>query len=241
MDNIKLGIDETQEDEMVLGNIFPYTLYNAWYFPKRMMEFYYKYVRFKNISLKTAQCWKRGYDYLIRKITFNMKGKQLILKNPANTARVKFLINLFPEAKFIHLYRNPFIVYLSAQHFYKKTMEKFMFQSVPSDLIEENMIKIYKDMMTSYFNEKKLIPNKNLVEIKFEDLEVDPIGQLKKIYSQLSLSGFKKNKLKFAYYLKQLSSYKKNRFQLKKEIMDIIKEKLSFTIDKWNYNVPDLT
>ena len=241
MDNMKMGIDETQEDEMALGNIFPYTLYNAWYFPKRMMEFYYKYVRFKNISIKAAQSWKKGYDYLIRKTTFNMKGKQLILKNPANTARIKFLLDLYPEAKFIHLYRNPFIVYLSTRHFYKKTMEKFMFQSVPSELIEENIIKIYKDLMKCYFNEKKSIPDKNLIEMKFEDLEVEPIDQLKKIYTTFNLSGFEKNKLKFTHYLERLKNYKKNRFQLKKKVIDKVKEHWSFTIDKWNYNVPDLT
>ena len=169
-----------------------------------------------------------------------MKGKQLILKNPANTGRIKFLLDLYPEAKFIHLYRNPFIVYLSTRHFYKKTMEKFMFQSVPSEIIEENFIKIYKDIMKCYFKEKKSIPDKNLVEMKFEDLEVEPIDQLKKIYTTFNFSGFEKNKLKFACYLEKLNNYKKNRFQLKEEVIEMVKEHWGFTIDKWNYNVPDL-
>ena len=239
MDNIKMGIEETQEDEMALGNIFPYTLYNAWYFPKRMIEFYYKYIRFKNISKKVAQSWKQGYDYLIRKTTFNMKRKQLILKNPANTARIKFLLNLYPEAKFIHLYRNPFIVYLSTRHFYKKTMENFMFQNVPSELIEENIIKIYKDMMKCYYNEKKSIPDKNLVEIKFEDLELNPIKQLKNIYTTLNLPGFEINKTRFINYLNKLKNYTKNKFELTKEIIIRVKQNWGFTLNKWNYQIPD--
>lgn len=238
MDNMKMGVDETQEDEMALGNIFPYTLYNAWYFPKRMMEFYYRYVRFRNIPKKTIRSWKQGYDYLIRKTTLNMEGKQILLKNPANTARIKFLLTLYPDAKFIHIYRNPYIVYLSTRHFYKKTMEKFMFQNVSSDLIERNFIKIYEDMMKCYFNEKKLIPKENLVEVKFEELEQDPINQLNKIYSTFNLSGFEINKERFSRYLEGLKNYKKNIFQLKDRDLDIVRKYWSFTINKWNYKVP---
>ncbi|NVM37933.1 MAG: sulfotransferase [Candidatus Lokiarchaeota archaeon] len=238
MDNIKMGIDETQEDEMALSNIFPHTLYNAWYFPKRMMEFYYKYVRFKNISKKVTHRWKRSYDYLIRKTTFNMKGKRLLLKNPTNTARIKFILESYPEAKFIHIYRNPYTVYLSTRHFYRISMEKFMFQDVSSEIIQENIIKIYKDMMKCYFNEKKLISKNNLVEIKFEELELNPIGQLKKIYNTFNLSGLEKNKLKFENYLEELKEYKKNRFQLSKMVLNLVKKHWSFTIDKWNYNIP---
>ena len=168
-----------------------------------------------------------------------MNGKRLISKNPPNTARIKFLIDLFPEAKFIHIYRNPYTVYLSTRHFYRKTMEKFKFQRISSELIEENMIKIYKDMMKTYFNEYKLIPKGNLVEIKFEDLEVDPIGQLKKIYLELNLSGFEENRIRFQNYLDQIKTYSKNKFQLDNKTIKKIQKNWDFTINKWGYKVPD--
>jgi hypothetical protein len=239
MDNMKMGVDEAQEDEMALANIFPYTLYNAWYFPKRMMEFYFKYLRFKNISSKVLKKWKDGYMYLLKTTTINMDGKRLVSKNPPNTARIKFLLKMFPEAKFIHIYRNPYTVYLSTRHFYRKTMEKFTFQRVPSEMIEDNIIKIYKDMMKTYFDEYKLIPKGNLVEIKFEDLEEDAVGQLKKIYFELNLSGFEENKQRFQNYLDQIKNYSKNVFTLNDEMINKIQKNWDFTIKKWGYNVPD--
>ena len=241
MDNMRMGVGETQEDEMALGNLFPYTLYNAWYFPKRMMEFYHKYVRFKNISPRVKKIWKNGYDYLLRKSTFNMKGKRLVLKNPANTARIKFLLELCPEAKFIHIFRNPYTVYLSTRHFYRKTMENFMFQNVSGELIEESIIKIYNDMMKCYFNEKKLIPEGNLVEVKFEDLEVDAIVQLKMIYDTLNLPGFNRNESKFQTYLNQQKNYTKNKFSLTKRTKKMVEKNWGFAINKWNYKIPELT
>lgn len=239
MDNMKMGVDEAQEDEMALANIFPYTLYNAWYFPKRMMEFYYKYLRFKNISPIVSKEWKKGYISLLKKTTINMDGKRLVSKNPPNTARIKFLLNLFPEAKFIHIYRNPYTVFLSTRHFYRKTMERFTFQRVSSESIEENIFKIYKDLMKTYFNEYKLIPKGNLVEIKFENLETDAIGQLKKIYSELNLSGFEKNKNRFQNYLDQIETYSKNKFQLDNNTIKKVEQNWDFTIKKWEYGIPD--
>jgi len=241
MDNIRMGVDETQEDEMALGNLFPYSLYNAWYFPKRMMEYYYKYLRFKDIPPKVLKRWKKGYTYLLKSSTLNMKGKRLILKNPANTARIKFLVNLFPNAKFIHIYRNPYKVYLSTRYFYRKTTEKFMVQNVSGNLIASNIFEIYKDLMKSYFNEKDIIPTGNLVEIKFEDLETDAIGQLKKIYDTLNLPEFDRNKSEFEKYLDQQSDYKKNRFQFSKGVIDKIEKNWGFTIKKWGYKIPEST
>ncbi|MHA2430527.1 MAG: sulfotransferase family protein, partial [Promethearchaeota archaeon] len=207
MDNMKMGIFKPQEDEMALGNLFPYSFYNALYFPKRMMEYYSKYVQFKNVSPRLTKKWKYSYDYLLKTATLNMRGKQLVLKNPVNTARIKILLEMYPEAKFIHIYRNPYIIYLSTRHFYRKALEAFMFQNVSNELIEDNIIKIYKKMMISYFKEKKLIPGNNLIDIKFEDLESDTIRQLKRIYNKLNLQGFNKSKKRFVNYLEQIKSY----------------------------------
>src|SRR5665648_1005332 len=104
-----------------------------------------------------------------------MKGKRLILKNPANTARIKLLLELYPEAQFIHIYRNPYVVYMSTKHFYNKMVQAFTFQKISDADLEDHILWIYKRMMESYFEEKKLIPKGNLVEIKFENLESEPL------------------------------------------------------------------
>jgi hypothetical protein len=95
-------------------------------------------------------------------------------------------------------------------------------------------------MMNSYFKEKKLIPSNNLIDIKFEDLESDTIGQLERIYNKLNLQGFDKNKNRFEIYLEQIKSYKKNKFQMDDRILNLIEKNWRFTIDKWNYKIPEL-
>ena len=238
MDNMEMDVNNPQEEEMALGNLFPYSFYNGFYFPQRTMEYFFKYIRFKNTSIKVLEQWKKVYYYLIKKATLNMSGRQLILKNPANTARIKLLLDLFPNAKFIHIYRNPYIVYASMRNFYKKTIEGFMLQSVPEKQIENNIFSLYKQLMISYFKEKQLIPHGNLIELKFEDFEVNTMKELNRIYSELDITGFQRAKNKMAFYLSSLSDYKKNIYHLPHEIITSIKRKWDFTIQKWDYDIP---
>jgi hypothetical protein len=239
MDNMRMRVDTAQEEEMALGNMFPYSFYNGFYFPKRMMEYYYKYIRFKNIPNTIIENWKKVYTMLLQKATLFMQGRRLVLKNPANTGRIKFLLDLYPDAKFIHIYRNPFVVYASTRHFYRKVVEYFMLQKITREEIEENIFKIYRNLMSSYFHEKRLIPEENLIEVKFEDLEKNAIEQIENIYSELQLFGFERAKLKIKYYLKSLADYKKNKFYLSQEVTDKIANQWKFTINKWDYDFPD--
>lgn len=238
MDNMKMGVNKPQEEEMALGNLFPYSFYNGFYFPKKMMEYFYKYIRFKNISLKVKEQWKKVYHYMVKKTTLNMGGKRLVLKNPANTARIRFLLELFPKAKFVHIYRNPYVVYASMRNFYRKTIEGFMLHNVKEKEIENNILSVYKQMMISYFKEKSLIPDGNLIELKFENFENDTINQLNGIYSGLEIDGFERAKLKFLSYINSLKNYKKNSYLISQNAIDKIKQHWSFTIKKWQYDIP---
>jgi len=238
MDSMKMGIYKAQEEEMALGNMFPYSFYNGWYFPRRMLEFYFKYVRFNQISISLREQWRRIYDYLLKKATLFMKGRRLVLKNPVNTARIKFLLDLYPNAKFIHIYRNPYQVYASTRHFYKTTVEAFMLQNITEEEIENNIFEIYSKMMHSYFIESKQIPKGNLVELKFEDLEKDPIFQLQRIYDTLNLNGYLQAEPRFLKYIQSVKSYKRNKFNYSRGLIDKVMEHWDFTIEKWGYDVP---
>ena len=238
MDNMEMGLDFPQEEEMALGNLIPFSFYNALYFPEKLMENYYKYICLDHLSKKVLEKWQNAYLYLLRKTTLKVKGKQLILKNPANTARIGLLLKLFPNAKFIHIYRNPYVVFLSMKNFYETTLKQFMLQDVSMNEIENYILTIYKYIMEKYFREKKLIPKENLIEVKFEDLEEDPIGILGLIYEHLGLKGFNNARNKFEKYLLLLKNYKKNIYEFTRDTLYTIKEYWKFTIKHWKYKFP---
>jgi hypothetical protein len=56
-----------------------------------------------NIPKNVIEEWKEIYLYLLKKETLYRDGKRLVLKNPANTARVTLLLEMFPNARFVHI------------------------------------------------------------------------------------------------------------------------------------------
>ncbi len=238
MDNMRISINRPQEEELAMANLSPASFYNAFYFPNKILYNFNKYVKFEDPNPKIRKEWEETYRGLLKKATYNMGGKQLVLKNPSNMGRIKIILEMFPKAKFIHIYRNPYIVYLSTLNFYQEAIKFFMLQKISNSQIKKNVRIIYKKMMQSYFKQRELIPTENLVEIKFEELEKAPLKLLKNIYDTLNLKGFKKNKEKFVSYLQSISGYEKNTYLITKNVISVITKSWSSIIQKLDYSIP---
>ena len=239
MDNVELSAELPQEEEYALGNVGLHCFYHGWYFPKNMKQYFRQFVLFNNLSPQIQTQWQATYLRILQKATYKMDGKQLILKNPANTARIKTLLEMFPEAQFIHIYRNPYAVFASTRNLYCKLLPSLGLQKVSDREIENNIILFYREIMTKFFEDKNLIPQANLIEIKYEDLAVNSIDVLEQIYRQLNISGFDRKKARFARYVKARSRYQSNQYFLSQEDKDRVAKNWGFTIDKWQYSVPN--
>jgi len=110
MDNVEMAVDYPYEEEYAVANICPYSFYHGWYFPRRMRHYFNRYALMQAPSREITG-WKTIYDYLLRKVAYAAGQPRLLLKNPCNTARVKELLELYPDAKFVHIYRNPYHVF----------------------------------------------------------------------------------------------------------------------------------
>jgi hypothetical protein len=236
-DDVDLAADFPQEDEYALGNLSPYSYYNGWLFPNNM-ELYNNYVDFEHVSEKEIEEFKSIFMYYVKKLTLNYKGKQLVLKNPSNTARIKHLLTLFPNAKFIHIYRNPYHVYLSMKRMIEKEMTLQCLQRPPPwNEIEMSMVDLYNRMYTKYFNEKRLIPKGNLIEIRYEDFLQNPLSHMEQVYSLFQISGFDTLKPIFKHYISSQKKIKTASYTFDDKLKEHIHSSLKNTIDLWNYMV----
>ncbi len=238
-DNVRLNPDFPQEEEFTLGSKHPSSFYYFWFFPKKTLEFYDKFISLKNINSGQLENWKRDYKTLIKKACLNTGKPVFLSKNPPNTARIKLLLEMFPNAKFIHIYRNPVLVFLSTMKFYTTMMPHLQFHSISEERLQEYIIEVYKNLMHQFLYDKKLIPEKNFIELRFEDLESKPLAKIEKIYNKLDLPGFNSAKLAFERYIEATSGYKKNKHKIKKDTLEKVKDEWSFTMKKWNYDIPE--
>ena len=236
-DNVPLGADLPQEEEYAMGNLCPYSFYNGWCFP-RNMEFYYRFVCMEDVPQRAIDEWKNVYLYYLKKILFLHPGKHLLLKNPANTGRIKLLLEMFPDAKFIHIYRNPYHVFLSMKRDIEAEMSLYCVQKPKDDeVIEAEMVKLYLQMFRKYFEEKKLIPEGNLVEVRYEDFIAEPLKETERVHKELSLPGFEEHKTIFKNYIAEQKKIKPHSYTFDEELKEKIYKYWRYTIDRWGYDV----
>ncbi|MDZ7820331.1 MAG: sulfotransferase [Candidatus Marinimicrobia bacterium] len=112
--------------------------------------------------------------YLLKNISLYNEGKPLLLKNPHNTSRVKELLELFPDAKFIFLHRDPYTTFTSMMHLFNTVVRTQFFQKISDAEIRELVIHIFRGTLRKYVNDRSLIPEGNLMEVAYSDLSDDP-------------------------------------------------------------------
>ena len=238
MDEIRVQADGPYEEEAAIAVFFPWSFFHCLHFPKNAEEQYLKSIHFQGLSSEEIEEWKKRYLNFMKSVVFSNNGKRLLLKNPANTTRIKTLLEIFPNARFVHIYRNPYKVYFSTVKMRNNVLEKLALQNGSKVEIEKQVINNYKRVMKTFFEQKKLIPKDRYVEVKYEDLVKNPVKQVKNIYSKLDLTGIKNAMPGVHRYLEDKKDYKTNVYKIDKKVLDHIYKNWRFTIDKWGYNPP---
>lgn len=239
-DKVTLGKDTSQEEEMALGNMGNICSYYSLYFPQSAQKEYRRAILLEGVSVKEKEDFAQRYCYFLKKLMLDgNEGKRLLLKNPANTgARIGFLKKLFPRAQFIHIYRNPFEVFVSMINNVKKTLPIWNLQPYSEDPIEKDILENYVLMYQRFFKEADLLARDDLYQLSFENLERDPVAEIKKIYEQLNLSGFDVARPSIEDYCQELTGYEKNNHSISERQMDLIRHKWAFTLKHWGYDLP---
>jgi omega-hydroxy-beta-dihydromenaquinone-9 sulfotransferase len=235
-DGIAMGMRETAEEEFALCSLTGRNMSMGWVFPRRAEQFD-RYFTFREASDEEVAEWKSALTGFVRKLSFKYK-RPLILKSPANTGRIRLLLELFPDARFIHIHRNPYDVFPSILHTYHKGAPWVTLQRPEFDGLEERILRQNREVFEAFFEERSLIPAGRFHEVSFAALEADPVGQVQRIYEGLGLPDFSDVEPRLRRYVASLSGYKKNTFpELSAQMRDRIAHEWRRWFDEWGYAI----
>ncbi len=238
IDNIPVNPDSPQEDEIAIANMTDLSFYHGIYFPRAFSTFLGRGLFFDGCSEREVDEWKHRFTYLMRKLTKLQDGRPMLIKNPVYTGRFALLQEMFPGAKFIHIHRNPYEVFLSMRNFYKKLFAEFALQPYDHVDIDETILSVYDRMMSAYEEDAKLIDPERLVEMRYDALDDHPLASIERIYETLNLPGFEDAKPKFEAYLASVRNFEKNKFAYADEAAAKVESRLSCYLEKWGYTRP---
>jgi hypothetical protein len=235
-DNMKLDVTTPSETEFSFVNMSSYSPSMCFFFPEKINH-YRKYAELEDIPIKHREKWIKDLLLLYKKLQLKNPSNQLLIKNPTDTGRIKILLELFPNAKFIHLYRNPYEIFPSSQRMFKFFLNAFSLQKPKFDF-DAFLLENYRILYQLYFETIKLIPEGNLIEVSYEELVQDPVCELEEIYHKLSIPGFKESKKNFVNYIESLAGYQVHKYTFTKEDKRRIYSEWKLTIDRYGYEKP---
>ena len=91
-------------------------------------------------------------------------------------------------------------------------------------------------MYDSFFNERVLIPEGDFCEVEFEQLDREPIAEIRRIYTTLGLPEFDAIANKLSAYVDSLKGYQKNTFSsLSSALREQIRREWGFAFSDWDY------
>jgi len=258
MDSMKIKLSSPQEDEFALTNLHGLSPYIGSLFPRderkavvaqqensntSSTSSYMRYLTLKNVPEEERTTWKNGLVWFYKKVLYKHQDKRLLLKSPTHTARIKIIKEIFPNAKFIHISRNPYEVFFSTwQKLFKQLIIQWNLQYFDYNCDEtiDLILDMFGTMYDSHFEDReefKLDGNdSNLVDVKYEELMEDPTGTISKIYNKLGLEGWEDIKPKIEEHQANQKKFKVNEHdELKPELKERVYQRMKHYFDAFGY------
>lgn len=207
-DHVRFGLSVPAEDEFALCPLIGRSLFVGMAFP-RNSEFYDRYLTLRDLSDAELSEWNAAFKWFVQKLTLRYR-RPLLLKSPGATCRIKVLLELFPDARFVHIHRNPYAVYRSFARAIEAVSPMIALQRAASADLDERIFRLYEEILDAFFEQRRLIPESRFCEVRFEDLEKDPLVQVRSVYERLGLPDFRDAEPALRRYVDSLSGYNKN-------------------------------
>jgi omega-hydroxy-beta-dihydromenaquinone-9 sulfotransferase len=235
MDNMTAGFTHPQEDEFALCMLGLPSPYLTIAFPNHPPQ-YEEYLDLEGLSPRALASWRRGFLQLIKALTFRHK-KRLVLKSPTHSCRIKVLLEMFPDARFVHIVRNPYVVFPSTVNLWKSLYLTFGMQRPTFAGLEERVLKTFLRVYDKVEEAKSYVDFDRFYELRYEELVRDPVGQMGALYDHLGLGGFEKVLPRLQEYLAATKGYETNRYRLSDEQTAIVTERWGAAIRAYGYDI----
>lgn len=179
---------------------------------------YQKYIQ--KVDFLPAFEWHKRF---LQCLEVQEKPKRWLLKDPCHLEHIPEILKAYPDARFIHIKRDPSetipsICSLTA------TVRSGFSSSIDKNLIGSDTLNFWKNVLVKYANTKDAVDSSKLIDVTYEDLITDPIGMTKMIYKNFNFDLDIKTENSMVDYLSKSSSAHKNKHAYTPEEFGLTKE-----------------
>lgn len=233
MDNMQVGAALPQEDEFALMNLGVKSPYLEWSFANHA-NYWEEYLTLSDLPLEERQAWKNQMRWFINRLTVHNPNR-LVLKSPGHTARVATLLEIFPDARFIHIVRNPLAFIPSTIRTWTRMADALSLQVRREEISVDRILDSFERMYDQFEKDRRLLNDRNFCELRYEDLVADPLSQVESLYEQLELGDFEPARPAMEKYLASISGYQPNQHRLADDLEQKILARCASYSERYGY------
>ncbi len=235
MDNMASGWDRPQEDEFALCMLGQRSPYLTIAFPNHG-PCDPEYLDLEGLSPSALASWKRTFLRFLRRVTLQRPGR-LVLKSPTHSCRIKVLREMFPDARFVHIVRDPHVVFSSTLHLWRSLYKAHGLQNPRTDWLEDHVWGTFHRIYDKIEEGRRLLDPSRFHELRYEDLVQDPVGQMRTLYDQLGLDGFERVRPRLEQYAHEHADYTPNRYRISPELRGEIDRRWGDVVQRHGYEI----
>ena len=252
MDWLRFGLDRPQEDEWAIALLGLGSPYETIAFPDHR-PVRPDFLSLDGVSPRALQHWERGLYRFLQAVQLRAergskhrragagRPRCLLLKSPTHTARLRVLCDMFPQARFIHVVRNPAELFASTVRLWTVLYDIYGFHKPhrgappgggPS--IEEYVLQTLPLLYRGFDEAKAAISPQRWHEVRFEELVQDPAGQVERIYRQFGLGPFAAMRAKIGEFVDGFGS-ERSEYPLPPELLAKIAARWAEYAQRYGY------
>lgn len=225
----------SESDTALIAEISEFTYHWAHLFPKSAKMYFDKYLFLEDLTEQELGQWQQKMRNLLNKVYFKNNNRRLLIKNPGDTARIKYLLDIYPNARFIFLHRNPYEVFYSNLKLWSHVLDTVALQTISEKEKKDLVLHVYKKLHTKYFEQRDLLKPNQLVEVSYEEITSSPLSVLKGVYDQLELEGFEDAYEYFKNYIDNRPKWEKSGYEMSATDIKQLNREWDFAFRLWGY------
>lgn len=239
MDNMSAGWDRPQEDEFALCMLGAPSPYLTIAFPNHPPQDQ-EALDLEGLTPRKRRRWKEIFLTFLRELTFH-DPRRLVLKSPTHSFRIPVLLEMFPDARFVHIVRNPYTIYHSTINLWKTLYQTHGMQVPSFRGLNEQVLETFTRLYDRLEKGRQLVSDNRWHELRYEELIADPEGEMRRLYEGLDLEGFDHLLPPLRRYLAEQAGYKTNRYpDLTPQEVETITQRWGEVIQRYGYERPPL-
>ena len=235
VDNMPAGWDRPQEDEFALCLFGEPGTYSEFAFPNRK-PLHPGSLDFSGLTPRQIARWKRTFLRFVKEMTIR-DPRRLVLKSPPHTARIPYLLELFPDARFVNIVRDPYSLFASTVNLWTRMAKTHGLQTLrntdrhrreSASGIPRHQRTLSRHASISF---RRIGSSKSATKRSCKDV----VGGTEAIYDGLKLGEFENVKPKLLDYAARNKNYETNKYTITPEQRERIRSRWGDLIEQLGY------